>query len=355
MREALTDKILVLGVDGMDPRLTRKFVDQGIMPNTKAIIERGAARADLMMLGGQPTVTPPMWTTLATGCSPMVHGITDFSRQCPTDLDKMEYNLDSRNCKAEPLWNVFAEAGKKTLVWHWPGSAWPPTSDSPNLSVVDGTQPGTVNMGTGQVESESLLVADVKTEDVVFREKAACDSKIPCVITDLKADEDACGVSDMMLNVPVIHNIILNEVDDGGNLTKTPFDVAMSPIKPAQGWTEAPEGAQEFTLLLSKGLVRRVGLILPNAQGIYDHIALYRSKKDTTPIVTMAENVFTQEILDEAIKGEKHYRVSRNMRVLELAEDGSRVKYWMSSAYDVACDKVWHPKSLFSDIVKNVD
>ena len=87
MREALTDKILVLGVDGMDPRLTRKFVDQGIMPNTKAIIERGAARADLMMLGGQPTVTPPMWTTLATGCSPMVHGITDFSRQCPTDLD----------------------------------------------------------------------------------------------------------------------------------------------------------------------------------------------------------------------------------------------------------------------------
>ena len=34
------------------------------------------------------------------------------------------------------LWNVFAEAGKQTLVWHWPGSSWPPTSDSPNLHVV---------------------------------------------------------------------------------------------------------------------------------------------------------------------------------------------------------------------------
>ena len=33
-REALADKILLLGLDGMDPRLTRKYVDMGIMPNT---------------------------------------------------------------------------------------------------------------------------------------------------------------------------------------------------------------------------------------------------------------------------------------------------------------------------------
>ena len=352
MREALTEKILILGVDGMDPRLTRKFIDAGLMPNTKQLLEKGSARADLMMLGGQPTVTPPMWTTLATGCSPMVHGITDFSRQCPTDLDMMEYNLDSRNCKAEPLWNVFAEAGKKTLVWHWPGSSWPPTSDNPNLSVVDGTQPGTVNMGTGQVESESLLVADVKTETVVFREKAACDSKIPCVITDLKADEESSMVADMMLNVPVIHNVILTEADDGGNLTKTPFDVAMSPIKAGQGWMYAPDGAREFTLLLSKGLVRRVGLILPNEAGIYDHIALYKSKKDAAPLVSLQKNVFTQEIVDDAVKGDKHYTVSRNMRVLELAEDGSHLKMWISAAMDIAECSVWHPQSLYQEVVK---
>ena len=32
-RQALTDKILLLGVDGMDPRLTRKYVDEGKMPH----------------------------------------------------------------------------------------------------------------------------------------------------------------------------------------------------------------------------------------------------------------------------------------------------------------------------------
>ena len=114
-REALAKKIMVLGIDGMDPRLTRKYVDEGKMPNTKKLIEMGACRHDLTMLGAQPTVTPPMWTTMATGAYPVTHGITCFYRQSTEDLDVREYNLDSTNCKAEPLWNVFAENGSTTV------------------------------------------------------------------------------------------------------------------------------------------------------------------------------------------------------------------------------------------------
>lgn len=39
------------------------------MPNIKKFLERGAAQYDYEMIGGQPTVTPPMWTTLATGAT----------------------------------------------------------------------------------------------------------------------------------------------------------------------------------------------------------------------------------------------------------------------------------------------
>ena len=116
-RKARTNKILLLGVDGLDPSLTKHYVEMGLLPNLKEYIERGAQRDDLVMLGGHPTVTPPMWTTLATGCYSNVHGITGFFRK-GSDIDKTAYNIDSRNCKAEQLWNVFAEAGKKTLVWH---------------------------------------------------------------------------------------------------------------------------------------------------------------------------------------------------------------------------------------------
>ena len=355
MEKARANKILILGIDGMDPVLTKKYVEAGKMPNTKKIIERGAQREDLTMLGAHPTTTPPMWTTLATGCYPMVHGITCFSRQSPDNLDEMLYNLDSRNCLAEPLWNVFEENGKKTLVFHWPGSSWPPTSDSPNLHVVDGTQPGVVNMGVVEVESELVMVGDIKTEAVTFRRKAASDGNIPCVITDLKAEE-MFSVDELMtsggagVEARPIHNIILNRTEAGGNLSENPFDIALSPIKPAQNWVNVPEGAKEFTLLLLGGLIRRVGLIVANAAGVYDRVCLYRSKKDEKPFVTLEKDKMMTDIIDESIKDEKIYTVNRNMRVLDLAEDGTHIKLWVSAAMDIHNDTVWHPQSLYKRV-----
>lgn len=141
-RSALTEKFLLLGIDGFEPSLAKKFMDAGEMPALKTFLEKGSAREDLVLLGAMPTVTPPLWTTLATGAYPNTHGITCFFGQHPDHLDEIVYNLDSRRSKAEPLWNVMAEDGEmKTLVWHWPGSSWPPTSESPNLHVVEGTQP----------------------------------------------------------------------------------------------------------------------------------------------------------------------------------------------------------------------
>ena len=60
-RQAMAEKILVLGVDGLDPRLTSKYVSQGMMPNVEKFIQAGSARKDLVLLGGMPTVTPPIW------------------------------------------------------------------------------------------------------------------------------------------------------------------------------------------------------------------------------------------------------------------------------------------------------
>ena len=123
----MAGKVLVLGVDGMDPRVTKLYMDQGLLPNIARFVQNGSAREGLNMLGSNPTITPPLWTTLSTGAEPRTHGITCFWNQHPDKLDTAIYNLYSRMCKAEPIWNVTTEAGKKTLVWHWPGCSWPPT------------------------------------------------------------------------------------------------------------------------------------------------------------------------------------------------------------------------------------
>lgn len=347
-------KILVLGVDGMDPRLTAKYVAEGKMPNIKTFIDRGAQREDLVMLGGMPTITPPMWTTLATGAYPNTHGITDFYRQSKEDLDVIEYNLDSNFCKAEQIWNVFAENGKKTLVWHWPGSSWPPTSDSPNLHVVDGSSPGNVNMSVAQIESEYILNANVKTKEVTFQEKGASGANAMCIITDLQVNEKKGINLTERLRSKKQHNIFLSAKDGQGNIGFSPLDIAVSPIKEPAGWVNAPADAKEFTLLYSGGLIRRPSLILKNEQGIYDKVAIYKSKKEPEPIAVCKNNEFVKDVIDEAIRDDKRFTVNRNMLILELAEDGTLLKMWISAAMDLNNDTLFYPKELHRKIIDNV-
>lgn len=353
-RKTRANKILVLGIDGMDPRLTKKYVAEGKMPNVKKFIEKGAQREDLVLLGSHPTVTPPMWTTLSTGAHPVTHGITCFFRQSKENLDEMEYNLDSRLCQAEQAWNCFAEAGKKTLVWHWPGCSWPPTSDSENLYVVDGTSPGGVNQGGAQVEREFILGASEKIEKPGFKQNMPTDGAQPCIITGLDVEDEDEGTLSDLGTMPTIHMILTSEHDGMFGCTTIPIDIAQSPIKMASGWNNAPKDAKEFTLLLSKGFLRRPCLILKNEIGIYDHIAIYKNKKAIEPIVVLSIGHMERFIVDESIKNEITYTVNRSMKLLELEPDGSQLKLWVSSAMDMHNDTVWHPKKLFEMITTHI-
>lgn len=350
-REALSQKILMLGVDGLDPRFTLKMLREGKMPNVKQYIERGACRKDLVMLGGHPTVTPPMWTTLACGCYANVHGITGFNRATDKGLDTIGYNIHSSFCKAEQLWNVFAEAGKKTLVWHWPGSSWPPSSDSPKLYVVDGSSPGSVGMSTGQFDNEMILGANETVAAPVFLPNAGTSASAPCVITGLDVDDEAFSIMGA-LKQKEIKKIILNPEDGLIAGDNSPIDIVQSPIKPAEGWVKAPQGAKEFVVLLSGGMIRRFGLILPNEAGRYETVAIYKSRSDTEPIVELAVGQLVPTIIDEGICDDERIACNRNMELIELAEDGSELRMYISAAMANDVSKVFHPKSLHDTVVK---
>ena len=350
----LANKVLVLGIDGLDPELTRKYVDEGYMPNMKKFLEMGSARADIKMMGCQPTVTPPMWTSLATGAHPYTHGITEYYACDPERLDVLLYNFDSQRCTAEPMWNVAAEAGKKTLVWHWPGSSWPPTSDSENLTVVDGTQPAGPNTGVAEVDPEKLLVASVETHELRYGTKAATDSQIPCFIPGMEVEESNELTSFDKVHAHEVTGVALTSEESYHNLSDTPFDICFSPIKDAVNWANAPEGAKECTLLNASGKIHRPCLILKNENGIYDRVAVYKNKKATEPIVVCEKAVFMTDVIDDAYRGEDKIQANRNMRLIDIAEDGSTLRLWVSAGMDFTNDTLWHPKSVLKDIVANV-
>ena len=373
--KGLTEKLIVLGIDGMDPRFSKAMIDEGKMPNLKKLVEMGAARTDLAMMGAMPTITPPMWATLATGCYPMTHGITDYSVGIPGEPDMSWEAFFSPFCKAEQLWNVTAESGKKTLVFHWPGGAWPPSSDSENLYVVDGTSPGAMGNSTHRRDEEVIIIATSKTSTGGAIPMGAYDSHIDGEFSELVpavAHYAAGNYKDPRINeyyekylamgnvfqdyIPPKGNIKNGVYVDDSNmlyLADFPTSLSMSPIADADGWANAPEGAKEFTIYYNFGRELRPALILKNANGEYDKVAVYASKEAAEPLFVLDEDVYTPNCPDTIVYKKQECNIVRNMRALEIAKDGSYVRMWAGNASDVDNSDCWYPRWIFDKIKAN--
>ena len=370
--KGLTEKILLLGIDGMDPRFSRQMVEEGKMPHLKKMMETGAARDDLMLLGGMPTITPPMWTTLATGAYPMTHGIIDYNIQVPGELDITQEAFYSKFNHAEPLWNVTAAAGKKTLVWHWPGGAWPPSSDSPNLMVVDGTSPGGMGNTTHKRDGEVIIIATAKATKGGYKMQASNTSHIDCDYTDLKVQKTAMHMNpkderlekyfeeyldglvfqDYVPSKFSLRNALFTNDSNMDHLADWPLDVSLSPITEPEGWANAPADAKEFTIYYMYGRVTKPALILKH-DGKYDQVAVYASKESSEPLFVLDEDVYTPNCPDMLPSAKGMVNVVRNMRVLEIAADGSYVRMWASCASDCDNSDCWYPRWIFDKIKAN--
>jgi predicted AlkP superfamily phosphohydrolase/phosphomutase len=70
-----TARMVILGVDGMDPKLLQQYMQEGVVPN----LSRLAATGGFMPLGtSTPPQSPVAWSTFITGMDPGSHGIFDF-------------------------------------------------------------------------------------------------------------------------------------------------------------------------------------------------------------------------------------------------------------------------------------
>jgi predicted AlkP superfamily phosphohydrolase/phosphomutase len=84
-------RVLVLGIDGMDPNLLARFIAEGVMPNAAALASVGG----LNLLGtSNPPQSPVAWSNFITGFGPEVHGIFDFIHRNP--VDRMPFLSTSR-------------------------------------------------------------------------------------------------------------------------------------------------------------------------------------------------------------------------------------------------------------------
>ena len=68
-------RVVVLGLDGLDPNLTEQFLEQGLLPNLAKLKEDGS----YVRLGTTcPPLSPVAWSSFTTGTNPGKHNIFDF-------------------------------------------------------------------------------------------------------------------------------------------------------------------------------------------------------------------------------------------------------------------------------------
>jgi len=96
-------RVVVIGLDGLDPGITRNFLDSGDLPHLASLREKGTFRP----LGTTyPSMSPVGWSTFATGVDASRHNIFDFlSRDKQTHLPVLSSTRlhEGRERKIGPL------------------------------------------------------------------------------------------------------------------------------------------------------------------------------------------------------------------------------------------------------------
>ena len=130
LARARTKRVVILGLDGLDPDLVDDFLQQGLLTNLAQLREQGSYRR----LGTTwPPLSPVAWSSFSTGTNPGKHNIFDFISRNPANyrpsissvhigrprreirLGRYRLPLTSPPInalrKSKPFWNVLGEAG----------------------------------------------------------------------------------------------------------------------------------------------------------------------------------------------------------------------------------------------------
>lgn len=109
------ERVLVLGLDGLDFDVITPLLEDGAMP-VLAQLRQDGSWAKLRSV--VPPISPAAWTTLCTGVNPGAHGITGFGVTAPNSYDTQV--LRPSDVKAPQFWDYLAPAGKRTIVFALP-------------------------------------------------------------------------------------------------------------------------------------------------------------------------------------------------------------------------------------------
>ena len=138
-------RVIVLGFDGMDYRVTSALMARGLMPNFSKLAASGSFSS---LATTMPPQSPVAWSSFITGLDPGGHGIFDFIHRDPSEmtpylsttrteppahtLKMIGWQLPLSSAKVtllrdgRPFWDVLEQHGVRTTIIRMPAN-FPPS------------------------------------------------------------------------------------------------------------------------------------------------------------------------------------------------------------------------------------
>ena len=354
-------RAMLLGLDGADPVVIKRLMAEGRMPNLEKLLKEGTATESLSMMGVFPTVTPPNWTTLATGNWPKTHGITCFQNHTlGKSLNISEYNWDSRRIESELIWEAMEDEGKRCIMLNY-CQAWPNrVKDSKNI-FIDGT--GLVPFLRSSADFQKYVYLDAAEEKLREIPHTVRNSSGDCVVYGDQAVKATKVGGDDLESVAAGHHFTAGEyVADTPMLEQETFvmynnsveeaangdviDKQYAPIKDAKNWSiEIPENAKEAVYVMNSGLDRRHILLTSSNGKDYDTLSFHKNKKSEAWTSAKAGE-WTDWIYDTLLLNDKPTSVAYKIRVVAIDPAGSTASFYLSHTMNLENDSYFYPREL---------
>ena len=116
----LSQRVIVLGMDGLDPDLLQRFIGEGVMPHFKRFIE---ANHFSKLKTTMPAQSPVAWSSFTSGTNPGKHGIFDFIHRDPKTFQphlSISRSYEGSRSLALGKWRVPLESGRVELMRRGP-------------------------------------------------------------------------------------------------------------------------------------------------------------------------------------------------------------------------------------------
>ena len=111
-------EVWFIGLDCADWDQLNPMFARGELPHLASLLEDGAAG---ILLSDMPMISPILWTSIATGKTPDVHGVTWFMTEA---ADGSMIPVSSYERQVRTFWNIASEAGRTCGIVGW-WATWP--------------------------------------------------------------------------------------------------------------------------------------------------------------------------------------------------------------------------------------